>query len=594
MNGGYRLRWLGPADATAVASLERCVYPRAQRTGRRLIAEDLVRAEADGRNLSAGLFCNGRMVGYSLRFLEPDRRRICAVVGIPEPAGIDLSGPGIFMADIAVHPRHRLRTGLLITRMALAGHAREDLSGLPMEAFSTEALMTFWRSRAGTLARIGLRLAGTEAFYEPDLRQTLYWLHFEPRPRVGGHRERPLRRVLNSVRPGAGGDGSLQIGILDRIEHLPLLEEHWRRLLRLTPSATVFSSMEFLATWWRQLVLDGELMIVVVLAGDDVRAIAPLQITPQRWLGREYRCLGFLGHPAEVDRPLLIAPEPSPASALIADYLMALRARWDCVVLHEQPAEHPFPAELARRLSEAGLHATLSSGPLCPRVDVSGRWEDYLKRLSRGQRKSARRHELRLRSAGDLALETVDSDDGVAAAFERYLRLEQRSWKPAAGLGVAKTSAHRAFWRTLVSRFASRSGVQFRFLTLGGHDIAGTFGLLWNGCYYSLHIVHDRDWADYSPGYVLTHLELQQAFARTDCRWVDYLGGFLANKRGWATEQRPTQTLYAHPRDLRGRGFHGYYFGVKPALKRQLSRLGMLNMALNAKSEITARWWRWR
>jgi CelD/BcsL family acetyltransferase involved in cellulose biosynthesis len=593
MNAGYHLRWLGPADAARVARLERRVYPRAQRTGRNLIAEDLIRAEAEGRNLSAGLFRNGHMVGYSLRFLEPDRRRICAIVGIPEPAGIDLSGPGIFMADIAVHPRHRLRTGLLMTRMALAGHAREDLRGLPMEAFSTEALMAFWRSHPGTLARIGLRLASTEAFYDPDVQQTLYWLHFEPRPRVRGRSERSLRRMLKSVRP-AGSDGNLEIGVLDRLEHLTLLEAAWSRLLRRTPSATVFSSPEYLAIWWRQLVLDGELVIVVVLAGGEVRAIAPMQIIPQRWLGRDYRCLGFLGHPAEVDRPLLIAPDPEAASVLIADYLMDLRALWDCVVLHEQPADHPFPAELARRLGDAGLQVSLAPGPVCPRVDVSGRWEDYLKRLSRGQRKSARRHELRLRRAGDLVLDTVDTEAGVAAAFERYLRLERRSWKPAAGLGVAKNSAHRAFWRTLVSRFASRSGAQFRFLTLNGQDIAGTFGLSWNGCYYSLHIVHDRDWADYSPGYVLTLLELQQAFARADCRWVDYLGGFLANKRGWATEQQLTRTLYAHPPDLRGRGFHGYYFRVKPALKRQLSRLGMLDAALDAKSGLASRWRQWQ
>lgn len=596
MKPTYCLEWLGPGDAGRAARLERLVYPRRERTGRRDIHEQLSVAEAAGENLSAGLFAGPRLVGYSLRFLEADRRRICTYLGIAQPPGIELSGPGIYMADIAVHPDHRRETGLLIARMAVAGHTREDLRELPMEAVSTRRLAAFWTMRIKALARVGLRLVRQQEFHDADLKRTLCWLQFEYRARTASSPCRTLDGALKSVRDHDSELGPLRIGILDRVADWPLLEPHWDRLLARTPGATVFYSYAFLSVWWRQLVLSGSLLLIVVLAGDVVRAIAPMQIVRQRWLGREYRCLGFLGQPTEVDRPVLIAPEHEDVMAqAVADHVMGERDRWDCAIIYDQPPDSPFLRAMALRLRSVDMIVTLPEGPACPSVEMSGDWTAYLAGRSRAQRRSGRRHEMRLRAAGTLAMETCDCGEHPDEMLERYARLEERSWKPAAGLGVAKTSTHLAFWRTLVRRYSSEGAAHFRFLVLDGQDIAATFGLLWNRCFYSLHIVHDQARAHYSPGFVLTQLELQEAFRRGDYRCVDYLGGFLSNKRGWATHTFVTTALYAHPRDILGRCFHGYYFRLKPCLKRQLSRLGVLDTLLDAKKALATRcgWYRW-
>lgn len=131
--------------------------------------------------------------------------------------------------------------------------------------------------------------------------------------------------------------------------------------------------------------------------------------------------------------------------------------------------------------------------------------------------------------------------------------------------------------------------LQFRFLTVNGADIAATLGIHWRGCLYSLHIAHDRAWDGSSPGFVLTALELEDAFARDDCDRVDYLGGFLGNKRGWATEWRATTALFAQPATVGGCAYHLYHFRGKQLLKSGLTRIRLLRPALRWQRALSRR-----
>jgi CelD/BcsL family acetyltransferase involved in cellulose biosynthesis len=128
--------------------------------------------------------------------------------------------------------------------------------------------------------------------------------------------------------------------------------------------------------------------------------------------------------------------------------------------------------------------------------------------------------------------------------------------------------------------------MQFKFLTVGEHTVAATFGLLWNRQFYSLHISHDNDYAEYSPGVLLTALELEAAFKRGDCDRFDFLGGFLANKDNWATTITPTVALYANRPSLRGRLFQWTFFTAKPALRRLLVRFGILDAMIRIKKKL--------
>ena len=70
------VRKLDPDDARAAARVERRLYPRIQRSGRRSIAIDLDNADFDDSNLSAGLFDGSTLVAYMLAYVVEDRRSV--------------------------------------------------------------------------------------------------------------------------------------------------------------------------------------------------------------------------------------------------------------------------------------------------------------------------------------------------------------------------------------------------------------------------------------------------------------------------------------------------------------------------------------
>lgn len=400
-----------------------------------------------------------------------------------------------------------------------------------------------------------------------------------------------LKSVRAYYRPPAS---PLHVGYLDNVTDWQLLEPWWDDLLARTPGATVFSSYAYLNTWWRRIAPEGELFLVVVLTGDAVQAIAPMFISPLKWLGRKSPSLRFLGMSPEVDRPVpLIAADDHVSAEIIADYLFAQGHRWDCALLLEQQSTSELLARINNRLRREGFLVTLKDEPPCLCVDVSDDWETYLANRSRPQRKSIRRHLKRLRNAGRLELEGIDKVRGWEdETLERYLQVENRSWKrQKANLGIGETPTHFGFYQALVRRYSPSEAVHFRFLRLDGEDIAATFGLLWNGCFYSLQIAHDASLDAYSPGFVLTALELEEACQRPDYTWINYLGGGAANnKRGWATDPVFTKALYAHRSNLTGRSFHTYHFHAKPWVRRQLDRAGLLEPIVRLRDTLEMRY----
>jgi CelD/BcsL family acetyltransferase involved in cellulose biosynthesis len=584
MSRAYYVDWLRPAHAGAVARLERKVYPADYRAGRKSIREDLEHAERDHSNLSMGAFHRGKLVGFVLAFFEPERARICEYLDIQAPQGVDLSGPGVYLNDLVVHPRHGGAGSMLCARLAHVARTRDDMRTIPVDTFSTDTMADTWAIKARFLARHGIQLAERRALQLAAGGEELHWLvfrHIEEKARSTAS----LTARLKSRRSIATSNGAIEIGFYDSVADWSALQPHWNALLNRTAGGTVFQTFEYLHTWWALLGLKNQLLLVVALRGEQPVAIAPMQITPRKWLGRELRHLTFVGHPSEVDRnTLLLDPGAHDVIEHIADFLLACNDRWDCAALYEQPPTDEFVKTFSAKLRTARYIVSTAPGPECAVVSTAGHWENFLATKSRSFRKSVRRKLAQLDTVREARFDSVGAAEEVSAALERYAQVESSSWKPAAGLGIAKSSSHRQFYNQIVKTFATLRAAKFRFLSVAGRDVAATFGLCWDRTFYSLHIAHDDMAALHSPGVTLTALELRAAFAEREYDTFDFLAGFMTNKSSWATTTLPTVALFAHRRDWRGWLFHRLYFTVRPALRRWLVQFGLLTAALRLKN----------
>jgi CelD/BcsL family acetyltransferase involved in cellulose biosynthesis len=587
MTREYWVDWLTPQYAAQAARLERKVHPKDYCAGYHSILGDLRKAEANGCNLSLGVFNGQRLVGFLLAFREPERARICDYIDVKPPKGIDLSGPGIYLNDFVVHSDHRGAGVMMALRLTQIVRVRDDLRTLPVDTFSTNTMTDTWSQKVKYLKRMSIELSERAPLGEQAGGEELFWIVFRHvTPATRDKQKASLVSARLKHRKTFSHEGrNYQIGTITSVSDWALLAPFWNELLHRSRAATVFQTYEYLTTWWSLLGLKNELFITVILLDEQPVLIAPMQIGRAKSLGRNRRCLSFIGHPSEVDRNTLLGDEH--VSGLIdhiADHHLQHRDLWDFIALYEQPEDGALLKALAKKLRSQQFTVTEVPGPPCAIVTIDGDWAQFLAQKPKPFRKSIKRR-LAKAQAQNLQMQSFDDPDPDTAelALARYYSIESASWKREAALGIGKSASHLSFFRQIVRTFAAAHDAAFQFVTIGGSDAAGTFGLRWAGTFYSLHIAHDEKYAEHSPGVTLTALEMQAAFTTKRYRTFDFLGGFMSNKRSWATSTTPTVALFAHPPGFSGWAFHTLHFRMRPVLRRFLVRFRLLEAALATK-----------
>lgn len=591
MKQGYWVDWLTSAHAAQVAKLERKVYPADYRAGYHSIRGDLRDAEVSGRNLSLGVFLGRRLVGFLLAFHEPERARICEYLDIAPPAGIDLTGPGIYLNDFVVDPQHRGAGVMMAVRLTHVVRSRDELREIPVDTFSTNTMTGTWSLKARFLKRMSIEISERTALNIAVGGEALFWIVFRHVAAAGRVDVSPpsLSSRLKRRALLTSSNSDLEIGFYNAVADWAALKPFWNDLLQRTPDATVFQSYEYLSTWWALLGLKNELLITVILRNDRPIVIVPLQVSRSRSIGRDLRCLGFVGHPTEVDRnTILLEPSAQPLIVEVARFLLGCADLWDFAALFEQPTDSVFLQAFADLLPTSKYLVSRVSGPDCATVRIAGTWEQFLAGKPRAFRKNIKRKLAAIESAGDVSLDLLDDPDAELAdrALERYRLIEASSWKRDVALGIGKSASHRNFYRQIVRTFAATGNTGFRFLRLDGKDASGTFGLCWARTFYSLQIAHDEHYADHSPGVVLTAMEIRAAFNSGNFDTFDFLGGFMTNKRSWATATTPTVALFVHRRGVNGWLFHWVHLRLRPRVRRLLLRFALLETVLAVKNSM--------
>lgn len=571
MTAGYDIQRLQAGHLERLERLNRRVPRTSPYVGRSSPAETLRRAESAHANLSLGLFDGVTLAGYILAVTEnaEENLRTIGLKIVPD----DLPATVVFVVDCAVVPQNRSGASKLLFRFSQMLSERDDLRSLPLCFACPGDLAAELARRPGFFRRLGFRLAQQIPIAEPGTAHPLHALVFEREHDRGRSRPRGLRDSLRSIRTTTVRGLRIDVGLIQTTEDWALLEPYWNPLLALTRGATALQTYDYQRIWWSHLGSACDLWIVVALKDGSPTAIAPLQVSLLRWLGHDLRCLSFIGFAPESDRPRVLAAANSADSVhAIAAFIAALAGEWDHLFLAEQQPGDEFHTVLARRLRAAGHLVRKLSSLACPVVSLRSTWPEYLSHKTRAFRKSLKRKTTKLSEAGAYRFENVQIRESPQLHLDRYLAVERASWKAGTTVGVAQSSALFGFYRNLVARFAISGGLEFHFLSLNDRTIAATFGLVWNDCYYSLHVSHDDAFADFSPGVILTGLELQDAFERQSVATFDFLSGTLANKAGWATATFPSVDLLCTCGAIRGRLFHLIYFRIKPRLKRLLIR----------------------
>ncbi len=548
------VRELTPDDARAIGRIEARSHRQELADGAEAHRRYLGDARAEGVNLSFGLFDDGRLVGYLLCY------------GFEPTAFQDEEGEAIYIEDIAVLPEFRRLLPGLFRR--LSNEVKRHFPGAAIEAHAVESVFRVWHKHAAFFARAGFPLVrhlDSGAVIDSEARYVVRWEHVADPDALPSTLSALLLTLPEHSMEVAGHQYTVQV--LREERDWAALESRWDELLLDTPDHTVFQSYSYQRLWWRHFGGDGELFIVLIVRNGLVQGIAPLQIRMTSHFGRYCRRLSFIGSRWEVDRPTLLFPAGSSTLIPVLARFLAQRSdRWDFCELHEQATSSESLIGLEEAFRSLGHVVGRSRDSNCPYLTLRGSWKEFLAGKSQTFRKNLKTAARKLGEFGELQYRVYDDPAAVLKQLETYRDIEARSWKAGEGVGVSRDSDYFAFYRALADAFGRKGAFTVRLLTVNGKPIAGTFGLAYDGVYYSLQIAHDREFSRCSPGTYLEALEMEECFSR-GYREYEFLGGFLNNKSRWTSTSRYTTQLHVYRPTPFFRALHVLLFWIKPLIK---------------------------
>ena len=370
------------------------------------------------------------------------------------------------------------------------------------------------------------------------------------------------------------------------------LEPLWSRLVDEARIDHPFVRHEWVRAWWECFGAGKELHVLVVKAGSEPVAIAPLMLSKRRLHGSQVRHLEFIWSVYAERFDVIVGRRPRDAYRAIWTYLLNQKARWDVLLLHQVPAGSATLEEFPRLAVQHGFRVGLWRSGDSPYVPLVGSWESYLKGLHGKHRSNLRNRLKRLSQLGEVSLEVVSAAEGLADALEDGFRLEAAAWKGQAGTAIrAQPEAYR-FYTRLAQAAARHGWLRLSFLRLDGQRIAFGYYLQCGNTLYLLKPGYDPRFAPYSPSNLLCYLVLRDAFERRVAE-LDFLAAADPWKLEWTAASRPHYWLYVFPDRLKPRLLHWSKFRLVPRLKEQRAARMLRDAALNTRAlarRAAARW----
>jgi CelD/BcsL family acetyltransferase involved in cellulose biosynthesis len=268
----------------------------------------------------------------------------------------------------------------------------------------------------------------------------------------------------------------------------------------------------------------------VLVAREQGRLVAVLPVTARH---------GFVRSPTNWHTPEFgVLAESTRARDAVLDAALTLARRQLRIELLDQETATTLRSLAASRGRRSESRVVLNSPYLC----IEGEFADYFASRSRNTRKLLNRRIRQLNEVGALDLEVHRS--AGQAVLEDFFRLEGSGWKVTEGTALRRRRGEEAFYRAVAAWGEERGWLRLAFLCVGGRRVATDLGLEARGVRYVLKTGYDVDFGRFSPGMVLRHHDIADAFA-AGLRSYEFLGAEDDWKKPWTGTARPRVRAYA-------------------------------------------------
>jgi CelD/BcsL family acetyltransferase involved in cellulose biosynthesis len=338
---------------------------------------------------------------------------------------------------------------------------------------------------------------------------------------------------------------------LQSIDELRAAAPAWDDLWWRSEPASPLLRAELVAQWVERFKSRGQFHALVVTEGDRWVATLPLVSHRLGWLIPAGR---LPSNPWALCGDLLY---DSSADGAAMDLLLAAASRlpWQLLWLNEAVPEAPRWQALLRACDRAGVGANYHERFRVGRVEISGPWQRYQKRLPKSHRQGMLRLGRRLACEGDVRFElhlppeTQPIEPWLREAFE----LENHGWKGRSGTSVIRAPGMFDFYLAQADQLARWGQLATAALRLDGRMVAFVYGYRAKGVFFAQKIGYDPHFAAFSPGQLLFHHLLEQLHNDGETRWLDFIGPINQALSRWRPATYAVGRVVIAPRPTLGR-----------------------------------------
>ena len=341
------------------------------------------------------------------------------------------------------------------------------------------------------------------------------------------------------------------------------LKPAWDRLVDAAGIEHPFLEHDWIRTWWDCFGSGSALHIVLIHAGSDLIAIAPLILTTVRILGIRMRRLGFFSNEHVPRADFIISRHSEHVYRAIWNHLRREKC-WDVLRLCQLTDDSETLDVLTTLASRDGCGWGLWISSSSPYIDLALRkpWRSYLDGLEQKFKANLRNRFNRLR---DIQVVTATKPD--AEQLQAVLDIEAAAWKGRAGTAILCNPSVRRFYTEFADRAGRRGWLRLNFLRTAGVPIACDYSLEYKKSIFVLKSGYDPAHAAFSPTNLLHCRAIEDAFARGLKRY-DFLGDAAEWKMRWTKQTTQYFWLFVFPRTLKGELLYTLKFQLIPLLKR--------------------------
>ena len=309
------------------------------------------------------------------------------------------------------------------------------------------------------------------------------------------HQELRPQHLETIVRVVRGPSAQRRIR-LDPVPTLDLLRDEWRGLA--LSSGNIFSTWEWLSTWWRYFGDGQELWLTSCRTADDrLMAILPLY----RWASRGLRVLRFLGHDASDELGPICAPaDRLQAGRALRSALTDQHGEWDLLLAERLPGQEPWTKLLDGRLLRR------QGSPVLRFSEDS--WDSFLATRSANLRQQVRRKERQLAATYDVRFRLADDEDRLDEDMDTLFALHGARW----AAGRSSFSGMEGFHREFAAMAFERGWLRLWFLELDRRPVAAWYGFRLGDVEAYYQAGRDARFDRRSVGFVLLAHTIRAAF----------------------------------------------------------------------------------